>query len=94
MKLVENHNLKGVFPSLNNITISGLDQEDHDVNFSKFMEAAQAVNLKFNESKSVLSSQHLRFLGYVIEDSMIYPDPDRLRPLQELPLPHNTKPLH
>ena len=40
MKLVQEQNLKAVFPYLDNITICGKDQEDHNKNLTGFLEAA------------------------------------------------------
>ena len=94
MKFVEDNNFKAVFPYIDNITIGGKDQDDHDTNLKLFQEAAQRANLKFNDSKSVFSTQRLPLLGYVIENGCISPDPGRLRPLLELPLPQNSKSLN
>ena len=94
MKFVEDNHLKAVFPYIDNITICGKDQDDHDTNLKSFQEAAQRANLKFNDSKSVFSTQRLPLLGYIIENGCISPDPGRLRPLLELPLPHNSKSLN
>ena len=94
MKFVEDNHLKAVFPYIDNITIGGKDQDDHDTNLKLFQEAAQRANLKFNDGKSVFSTQRLPLLGYVIENGCISPDPERLRPLPELPLPQNSKSLN
>ena len=88
---VEDNHLKAVFPYIDNITIGGKDQADHDTNLKLFQKAAQRANLKFNDSKSVFSTQRLPLLGYFIENGCISPDPERLRPLLELPLPQNSK---
>ena len=50
-------------------------------------------NITYNESKCLYSVSRMFALGHVIEDGTIKPDPDRLRPLQELPLPINGKEL-
>lgn len=39
------------------------------------------------------STRCLPLLGYLIEEGNIRPDPERLRPLRELPIPHNSKSL-
>ena len=81
MRFVQNNNLKAVFPFLDNITICGKDQADHDTNLDLLLEAARKTNLKFNESKSVFSTRRLPLLqlgvfhyynsaGYVIEEEM------------------------
>ena len=94
MRLIEDYRLKGVFPYLDNMTICGHNQSDHDINLKAFLDAAQDVNLKFNDSNSVFSTRRLPLLGYVIEKRTIRHDPERLRPLNELPLTHNTKSLN
>ena len=83
--------LKDTFAYLDNITICGWDQAHHDENLSKFMEAAKRRNLVFNEGKCVFSTRTISILGSVVSKGEIKPDPERLKPLQELPAPVNLK---
>lgn len=94
VKFIEENDLKAVFPYLDNITISGKDQNEHDENLKKFLEAAEAKNICYNDEKSIFSTRRLPLLGYVIEEGNISPDPERLRPLRELPIPHDSKSLN
>ena len=94
VKFVQEENLKGTFPYLDNITICGKDQEDHDANLKEFLEAANRKNITYNEEKSVFSTTCLSILGYRIEGGEIRPDPERLRPLHELPVPHDVKSMN
>ena len=71
-----------------------MDQEDHDVNLKNFLEAAKKKNVCYNEEKCVFSTRRLSILGYVIEEGTIRPDPERLRPLLELSIPHDSKSLN
>ena len=91
--LVDVYKLKGTFPYLDNITICGKDQRDHDTNLSNFLAAAKKQNLKYNESKCEFNTRKLKLLGCIIENGEIRPDPDRMRPLENLPPPDNQKSL-
>ena len=93
INFVRDENLKAVFPYLDNITICGKNQEEHDANLKAFLDAAKRKNITYNESKSVFSTKRLPILGYVIENSEIRPDPDRLKPLREMPIPHDSRSL-
>ena len=86
MKFVEQNNLNTVFPYLDNITICGKDQQEHDANLEKFLAAATRKNICYSDSKSVFSTRKLAILGYVIEEGVIRPDPERLSPLPNLPV--------
>ena len=50
-------------------------------------------NIVYNEDKCVFSTTKLSILGYVVEDSNMRPDPERLRPLRQLAMPHDMKSL-
>ena len=93
MKFVDENNLKGVFPYLDDITICGKDQEEHDANLKSFLDAAKRKNICYNDEKSVFSTRRLSILGYVIEEGEIRPDPERMRPLRELQIPQDSKAL-
>ena len=92
-KMVDKYSLKGVFPYLDNVTICGKDQLDHDMNLEKFKNAASDMNLTYNPEKCVFSTTKLSILGCVVEKGKIRPDPERMRPLMELPFPKDTKSL-
>ncbi|KAL9975044.1 hypothetical protein ACROYT_G012160, partial [Oculina patagonica] len=91
MKFVDENDLEASFPYLDNVTICGKDQEDHDTNMEHFLEAAKRKNLCYNTEKCIFSTRRLPVFGYIIEEGTIRPDPDRLRPLRDLPIPHDSK---
>ena len=85
----ESEELRDTFAYVDNVTICGNTQEEHDTNLNKFLDVAKKYNMTFNDDKSIISATSIKFLGHVISKGTIRPDPDRLRPLQELPAPHN-----
>lgn len=86
-KLVKEENLQGAFPYLDNMTIAGHTQEEHDRNVQHFLDVITKKNRTLNTSKTIKSVRSINILGYCIGNGVIKPDAERLRPLQELPPP-------
>ena len=74
---------------IDNVTICGRSQEDHDRNLQKFLQTAKGYGITFNHNKSILSKKKITLLGYEIELNSIKPDPERLQPLLNLAAPTN-----
>ena len=59
----------------------------------RFEESCKKRNMTINESKSICEADCLNILGYQIKHQQISPDPDRLKPLMDIPVPSTTKEL-
>ena len=94
VRFVDEDDLQATFPYLDNAPFCGNDQEEHDVNLEQFLEAAKRKNICYNTDKCIFPTRRLPIFGYVIEEGDIRPDPERLRPLRKLPIPHETKSLN
>ena len=79
--VVTQEGLKNTFPYLDNVTVAGVDQADHDRNVTAFLEVIKRRNITLNESKSVHSVPVIDILGYRLSHQSIKPDPERLQPL-------------
>lgn len=90
---IEEERLSGTYAYLDDVTICGKTQEKHDINLRNFREAVQRRNVDYNEQKCTFSTRNLCILGYEIEEGEIRADPDRLKPLQKLQVPHDMKSL-
>ena len=89
--IIKNNNCKGTVAYLDNITIGGSTQAEHDANLAKFLAVADEHNLVFNKSKCVYSTDTIDLLGYRIHNGTLRPNPERVKALQDLPPPKNTK---
>jgi len=89
--IIEHHKLKGTFAYLDNITIGGHSQQEHDKFLSAFLEVAKNLHLTFNESKSIISVDEVYVLNCCVSHKCIKPDPERLKPLIDLPAPKNRR---
>ncbi|XP_077968990.1 uncharacterized protein LOC120332989 [Styela clava] len=86
---IERENLEGTLAYLDNVTIFGDDQPQHDKRLKAFMNAAERQGLTLNKNKSVFSVTELKFLGHLVSHGKIRPDPDHLQPLINLKPPRN-----
>ena len=66
-------------------------QVEHDYNLNNFLNAAKRCNITYSPEKCVFSVTELHILGCIVKNGDIRPDPERLRPLQELPVPSDMK---
>ena len=86
--IINEEKLKDTFPYLDDITVAGGggNQADHDKNMEAFLDVVKRQNRALNHAKSVISASSINVLEYLVRDGNIRPDPERLRPLKELPL--------
>ena len=91
--LISENKLEGAFAYVDNVTIGGDDQAEHDMNLKRFLEVAKENNVTFNEDQSVFSTTSLNLLGYHISNGSLSPDQERLKPLLDLPAPTNVASL-
>ena len=50
-KIISSEELSGTFAYLDNVTICGVNESEHDGNLNKFLDAAKKYGLTFNDSK-------------------------------------------
>lgn len=91
--LVTVENLRGTFPYMDNISVAGPTVEEHDSNKNHFLETCSKYGLTLNEDKTVSSVRELKILGYLVSHNSIKPDPERLKPLLEMPVPNDPASL-
>ena len=90
---IKEENLTDTFAYLDDVTVCGMTEEDHASNLQKFMRAAKEKGISYNPDKCVFGTKSLNILGHVISEGELRPDPKRLQPLRELPLPTNVRSL-
>ena len=85
--IIAKYDLRDTYAYLDNITVCGKTMKDYDHNLKALFSAAKSENLTFNNSKCVFARTEIDLLGYRISHNLIQPDPERLLPLLDLPLP-------
>ena len=92
-EFIESHSLEKIFAYIDDIIICGSTVEEHNTNLEQFMNAAIIANITINKEKSEFLSTQINYLGHCISKDKIMPDPDRLRPLTEMPAPSSSRSL-
>ncbi|GFW73116.1 retrovirus-related Pol polyprotein from transposon opus [Trichonephila clavipes] len=92
-KIIEDEGLTLTYPFIDDVTVCGKDQKEHDDNLEKFMTVTKKYNLTLNEDKCTYSSNSVHLLGYIIQGGIIKPDPERLKPLRDMPFPKDSSAL-
>ena len=86
-KLIQEQTLKDTFSYLDNISVAGRNQEKYDWNVKRFLTVVKAKNLTLNETQTESSVPALNILCHWVGNGITKPDPERLGPLQRLPMP-------
>ena len=85
--IVEAEELPATFPYLDNVTVCGNTKETLEGNVSEFMKAVGKYGLILNHDKTISSVTEINMLGFLISYGQIRPDPERMQPLRDLPVP-------
>ncbi|KAK3098958.1 hypothetical protein FSP39_024697 [Pinctada imbricata] len=84
--------LPGVLCHMDDILISGKNQEEHDNNLERVLQKIEAAGLTLND-KCVFSAESIKYLGHIIDRNGIRADPDKVRAINDMRAPTNVSEL-
>jgi len=73
---IQKEHFNDTFCYMDNLTVGGHSQEQHDDNVKKLMEALGRYKFTLNDSKTIRSVGVINVLGYRVGCGVIRPDPD------------------
>jgi len=85
--------LVDTFPYLDNITVGGTTQAEHDLNVQRLLRALKGKNMTLNASKTISLVSEVSILRYRVGYGVIRPDRERLKLLRELTAPSSKRAL-
>ena len=80
-ELIKKHKLSGTFAYLDNITVSSVNKNDHDIKLNALLTAEKSEGLTFHNSKCIYCRTEIDLLSYRVSHNIIRSEPKRLRPL-------------
>ncbi|XP_055542887.1 uncharacterized protein K02A2.6-like [Wyeomyia smithii] len=85
--------IPGVKPYLDDIMIAGKTQEEHDRNLYAVLERIQDYGFHLRIEKCRFSLPQIKFLGHIIDEDGLHPDPEKTRAISQMPAPKNISQL-
>ena len=82
--------LDGTVCMMDDILVYGKCQEEHDHRLTAVLERLQQAKVTLNKDKCKFSVNCVRFLGHIIDNSGIHPDPQKLEAIQMMPTPKSV----
>ena len=82
--------LPGVTNITDDILVYGSTQEGHDANVMRFQERCLETNLHLNLDKVRINCKSVPFLGMVLTEDGIKPDPKKIEAIKNWPVPQNV----
>jgi hypothetical protein len=78
---------------LDDIIVFSKTFDEHVMHLEEVFERLAAADLKLKAEKCKFACKELRYLGHVVSESGIRPDPEKVNAVQDFPIPSNLKEL-
>ena len=85
--------LPGVVSMIDDILVFGQSQEEHDHRLELALDRINKAGITLNAEKCEFSKKSVKFLGHVIDETGILPDPVKVQAIQQLKTPTNVSEL-
>lgn len=77
------------FVYLDDLIVFGRNLENHNKNLIDVFERLRKVNLKLNPNKCNFLRKEILYLGHIVTENGVLPDPEKIKIMQEYPVPQN-----
>ena len=85
------HDTDGMKVYIDDLVIWGQSKEQHDDRLFQVLDRAKQVNLTLNLNKCEFRVRKITYLGEVLSEDGVQPDPEKIRAITEMPRPCTKK---
>ena len=85
--------IPGVLCHMDDVLVFGKDTQEHDTRLEQAFQQIQAAGATLNQEKCQFRKSSLKFLGHLINETGIQPDPDKTSAIANMPTPQNISDL-
>ena len=79
--------LPGVGVLTDDILVYGSTLEEHNKRLKSVLQRTRSVNLKLNPAKSKIAKTSVSYVGHILTQDSVQPDPDRVQAIVDMPAP-------
>ena len=79
--------LEGVVCSIDDVLVHGKSQEEHDSRLTAVLQRIQEEGLTLNQKKCKFSKNQVKFLGQMVDQEGVRPDPDKVSAIMNVRTP-------
>jgi hypothetical protein len=81
--------IDGVYMIADDMIIAAKDEKSHDEILYKVLKRAEQKNVKFNKDKIQFKVKSVKYMGNIISENGLRPDPDKIRAILDMPPPED-----
>ena len=78
---------------VDDILIWGASQQDHDQKLKVVLDRCREINLKLNPKKCRFRVSSVPYIGHILSDTGVHPDPEKVKAITQMPQPTDVKSL-
>ncbi len=78
---------------VDDILVWGSTEAEHDENLLKVLDRIREINLKLKWDKCKFKVKEVRYVGHLLTEDGLKPDPEKFRAITEMQIPSNVKDL-
>lgn len=83
--------IQGVHMITDDMIIAGADEAEHDEILQKVMNRAKEKNIKFNRDKIQFKVNEVKYMGCILGQDGMKPDPEKVKAIVQMPQPEDKK---
>ena len=85
--------IPGVVCQMDDILVTAKSQEEHDCYLEMVLDRLQKAGLTLNTAKCEFSKTSVKFLGHIIDETGVRPDPEKISAIQKIKTPTSVSDL-
>ena len=82
---------KSMVVYLDDVIVYSKNREEHIQHLTQIFERCRRYGISLSPKKTIFSVEEGKMLGHIISQAGIHIDPERIKSIAQLPLPHNKK---